>query len=498
MDSSELKDLIHRRQYLITPYPIVCPFEHNVHDLNEDYKLYVHKDLTISCFKKNKTQLLLLGDLFSFSKPEMSNDGILEQIFTSDLDELLLRLADYCGRFVMIIAGATSLSIVHDANAARKVYYHKLTQGFICSSRPNLIAEVVGLQKTRCKSKSSYYESPEFIQMNNAGIGNNTIYDNVYQLIPNHYLDVYSGKITRYWPKTPIRNMTLSVASMLCTEMITGFINAMGNRYQLMIPVTAGKDSRTLLACSHNLCNRTFYYINKEHHLNKKSNDLAVPSMLFKRIGIDFHIIDPYLQEVDDDFRHAYFKNNPLGSEHYLPIIYNYYRFFSDRINVPGNTVASAYDLYGKVDTRLSGLRLAKWNNVARFDFAIDYYNSWLDEALLCKKNYNVNINALFYWEERMANWGTQIQLDKDIAQEEFVPFNCTKLIEIMLSVEPKYIDRPEFELFRQIQKNLWPELLTAPVNPSFKNTLIKGLGKLKVLEIARRLKTNLESLFKN
>lgn len=498
MNSSELTNLIYRRQYLITPVPIKCPFKHNLYYLNEEYKLYVHNDLTICTFRKNETQLILLGELFSFIQPELSNAEILELIFTIDLDILLHRLADYCGRFVMIIAKATSIFIVHDANAARKVYYHKTTGGNFCSSRPNLIAEVVGLQKTRCKSKLSYYESLEFIRMNNAGIGNNTIYDHVFQLIPNHSLDVINGKVTRYWPKNPIENMTLSVASKLCAKMINGFINAIGNRYPLMIPVTAGKDSRTLLACSRDVSNKTIYYINKENHLHEKSNDLAVPSRLLKRIGLNFHIIDPYAKKVDDDFRRIYFRNNPLGSEHYLPIIYNYYRFFGDRINIPGNTVASAYDLYGKDDTRLSGLKLAKWNSVARFDFAIEYYNNWLREALLCKQSYNMNINALFYWEERMANWGTQIQLDKDIAQEEFVPFNCTKLIEIMLSVEPKYIDRPEFELFKQIQRYLWPELLTAPVNPSFKNKVIKALDKMEILEFARSFKTNLSSLFNN
>jgi hypothetical protein len=93
----------------------------------------------------------------------------------------------------------------------------------------------------------------------------------------------------------------------------------------------------------------------------------------------------------------------------------------------------------------------------------------------------------LFYWEERLANWGTQVQIDKDIAQEDLIPFNSRQLIHYFFSIEPVHIDRPDFLFFKKIIGNLWCELLITPTNPTAKNKMSKLIHRMGLLEMIRK-----------
>jgi hypothetical protein len=74
--------------------------------------------------------------------------------------------------------------------------------------------------------------------------------------------------------------------------------------------------------------------------------------------------------------------------------------------------------------------------------FAIKNLEEWLSDA---SKTYNINILHLFMWENREGNWQAMTQLEWDIVQEVFVPFNCRSLLTIILSLDEKYRMPPEY-----------------------------------------------------
>ena len=78
---------------------------------------------------------------------------------------------------------------------------------------------------------------------------------------------------------------------------------------------------------------------------------------------------------------------------------------------------------------------LAEIIHVKRFDYAVAYFTEWYNNNFQLFSDCNVNILDMLYWEERIANWGTQIQLEKDIAQEDIIPYNSRLLVEILLGV---------------------------------------------------------------
>lgn len=485
MNIKEKERLRYRNQYLITDQEIICPFLHNVYKLDNGYSLYAHIDLLVTSVSGNGSRLILLGDILDWEFPEKSNQDIAEEILTPDFQALLEKTSRYAGRFVIIHIQNGVIRLMHDATACRKIYYYS-GASYYCASQPHLLARVAGISKTTHTEKLKYYRSSAYKFLNNANIGDLTSYEPVFQVLPNHYLNLNDHSITRYWAKTIKCGITLNETADICARMLKGYMKSISLRYAIMLPVTAGKDSRTLLAATRDISGKVYYYINKENRMPVDSLDIVVPNKLINDLGLTFHIVDPYIK-VDPDFSEVYFESNPDATEFYLPLIYNYYINFSDKVNLPGNFVASAYDMYGSYVKKITPKILGLLNYVNKYNFAIDYYKRWLEGSWEFCRQYNINPLMLFYWEERLANWGTQVQIHKDIAQEDLIPYNSRQLIHYFFSIKPEYIDRPDFLFFKKIIGNLWCELLIAPTNPSRKNKVAKLIHRMGLLEMIRK-----------
>jgi hypothetical protein len=178
-----------------------------------------------------------------------------------------------------------------------------------------------------------------------------------------------------------------------------------------------------------------------------------------------------------------------MASKGYFPFIYNYYTEFSDRVNLPGNIATAGFEQYKDHKMKVTAKALIKLHGIKNYPFALKYYTEWLTDCReACQRN-NINILNLFYWEERLANWGTQIQLEKDIAQEEFNLFNSRLLVTYFFSAKSKYILPPSFILHRRIIKELLPEVLAEPINPGMKNIFKRILQYTGLLEIIYKIK---------
>jgi len=276
-------------------------------------------------------------------------------------------------------------------------------------------------------------------------------------------------------------------AAERCTVMIRGYMESIINRYQIMLPVTAGGDSRTLMSATKGLSDRVLYYVNREKGMSDKSLDIRVPKKLFKNLGMDFHTVH-IPSHIDPSFEKVYFENNPHATSTFLPHIYNYYLHFSDRVNIPGNIASAAWGVNQLSRRRITIEKLIRYNGVQRSDFVRDYYEQWMKNCHeLCKAN-NLNVINLFYWEERLSNWGNQITQDKDIAQEEFNPYNSRLFNELFLSVPLKYYNEPDKQMHKHIIRSLWPELLQYQFNPTIRTKSQLLLAYLGLFSMTSKL----------
>jgi asparagine synthetase B (glutamine-hydrolysing) len=483
MKQEEIERLRYRRQYLLTPEEIACPYIHITRKIGGNYNLYTHPDLIVSEFSNDTLSLILLGDIFDFEYPEKNNPEILNDLLSADFNDLIDRIDKYCGRFVLIYLNQGKMMLIHDATATRKVYYCLHNSKLWFSSQPHLLARVLSLEKSRDEYKQAFYNSKDFIRLFNSSIGNTTYYDEIFQLLPNHYLNVTENRIIRYWPRTPIQYKPVSEIAPLCAKIVQGTLRSITNRYEVTLPLTAGKDSRLLLAASRNIQDKVFYYINREPRLNEKSPDIQVPQLLASRFGFKFTVIEPP-EVIDKDFLRVYYENNALASDTFLPFIYNYFRDFSDKVNLPGNTASAGFEVLKLPEAKITPKFIAEFYRVNKYAHAYNYYAEWLHSSEKTFRENNVNLVNMFYWEERLANWGTQIQLEKDIAQEDINPYNSRRYISLVLSVHPRYIEPPAFVLHRKIIRILWPEVLEVPINPGMMTTLKSLLHSLGLLRI--------------
>ncbi len=476
MDIERLK---FRRQYLLSPNAVQCPFLHNFRKISDKYHLYTHIDLNVTEYSRYDRKLILLGDIFDYESPGKSNSDILHDLIHLEFDKLLEAASRYCGRFIIIFSRVGRIMLFHDATATRKIYFCSENGELWFASQPHLLSTVLGLKGTMDASKDAYYHSGDLVKNFCGNIGNTTYYDEISQVLPNHYISAETGKVTRYWPNRMIQAGTLKTAAANSARMIKGFVEAIASRYDVMLPVTAGKDSRTILAASRDIKERIFIYSNRMMQMNKQ--DILIPKKLLTGLSLNFNLIDPYLV-IDEEFRNVYFQNNPFASEQYLPLIYNYHVNYSNKVNMPGNSVAGQEYIYNIVRRRLTADDIVSLSGLRKYKFAAEYFIWWYNDAYEKCLQFRVNPMSLFYWENRLTNFIQQIQLDKDIAQEEFSPFNSRELMIYYLSVKPKHNVSPDYRLHREVMKKLWPVVLDVPINPSTSSSLksfMKTLGLL-------------------
>ena len=479
MQNIDYERLIYRRQYVIGRLIPLCPFSHKIQLLSKEYSLFYHIDLVFTRVTDNKNTLILLGDIYDYKNPKNSNKDILNQLIGSDFDALLKWTSEMAGRFVLIYHNEKNIRILHDASACRKIFYTVKDGNICCASTQHLLARVSGYQKTSNKSLLDYYQSPEFKSNFNSNIGYLTYYDEIKQVLPNHYLNIDPFEIVRYWPNKQLASISLEECVSRSVEMIKGFVMAAYSRYPLMVPITSGYDSRIILAALKEIKDKIFFYLNSSED-TIDSADSRVSSAMLGRFNVKMNLLN-IDKSVDDRFRDIYFQNNPLATHEFLPIIYNYYKNFPEKLNLPGGTIPIIKALYHFSAKEITPDLLAKSYHLDKFEIAHDFYKDWFNKTKDVAKRYNYNIYDLLYWEDRTCNWGTQTQLDKDIAQEEFVPFNSRELISTMLAYDKKYRQKPYFKLNKEIIRRLWPSLLEFPFNPSFKKSIKEMLISLKL-----------------
>jgi hypothetical protein len=323
--------------------------------------------------------------------------------------------------------------------------------------------------------------------------GDSTQFDEVKHLLPNHYLDLYKIKCHRYWPNIPLRKMELKEAVPKCARFLQGTMKAAAHRHSLMMAVTAGLDSRTLLAASKNICDSLYFFINKEDRLNDKSSDIRVSKEIFKRTNLPFHVHE-ISKEVSPEFKKIFFNNVFLAHEMSLPVIYNiYHKHHSHRVNILGVGELGRTKFYDE-PKKLTPYYLAYMLRHRKSSYAVKECEKWLNDSSPIAQKYGLNAMTLFWWEILIGNWGSVGNSESDIAIEEFDPYASHLLYEMFLSVDKKYRTFKDNVLFDELIKFMWPELLEVPVNPpdSVKDWYLIALQKMKLEFPARMLKARL------
>ena len=483
-----------RRQFLLAREQVPA-LSHWPSQLVGSFRLYHHPDLPVTVTSESGRTLALVGYWFDAVETELSNEDILRQVAaqSTSFEAMVAAVKNKAGRFVLIYLDGSQAKLIQDALSLREVYYCTAPNLVICGSQPNLVVPCSHPKLAVSDdplTQRFYNHDMGFVRNRSLWAGDGTNYSNLKHLLPNHALDLNSLAAERYWPNASIPRLELAQAVRQASAFLQGMIKAVTHRQPVMMAVTSGTDSRTLLAASRPVQDKIYYFVNQEHGLTAKSSDIAIPSRMCQRIGVPFHI-HPVPSEVDAKFRETFLGNTFFASDRILPTIYNvYFKNHSEKINLLGvGEIGRA--LWGYAPSDLNAYYLAYALRYKSSPYATRACERWLREVSPVAEQHGLDMMTLLLWELLLGNWGAVGNSESDIAIEEFDPFDSHYLYETLLGVDEESIGGDRHVIFREMLRHMWPEVLEFPINPpdSWRKKVVRGCQKIGLYPLLKKTK---------
>lgn len=449
--------------------------------------LFCHPDLKLTKCVHGGDELFLLGSMYDWVNPDYSNQQIIRELLESvNLEAFFSNLGKYCGQYVLIYRFKERLIILNDACSQSEVYY--TTDFSNIATQPKLLATIVELVPHSDKEAKIFYESNAF-KKKCLFVGNSTHTENIKHLLPNHYVDVSSKKVGRFFPTISKQELPLEKVADQAIAMLKGYIRAISNRHEISLGVTAGVDSRTLFLSS--LSERCKYFVLKFPHMNEEHHDITISKRLTTLLEKDFEVIE------QENHKDEVLKQKFLESVDF-PLFWNTSKEHnSNRVIINGNVSEVARNYFGYYK-KVNSTDLAFLNGYKGETFPIRKYKEWLKVNKPLFESFGYNYLDMFYWEEKMGNWlAKAITESNTMGRNVISPFNSRDLLVLLLSTNRKYRDSHFSKLYDLIFEKLSEgrkELRSIPVNPTRKQLIIKTMKKFRLYNLYRfiGLKTRL------
>lgn len=440
-----------------------------------DLDVFFHPDLRVSASHAEKQSVLLLGYAFDPENPHSTNQGITDELAGLVGDRLFQRLDSLTGRFVVFVGapdptGTRRLTkIVGDACALKQVYYGEYRGVFYATSSMRMFYDFTGKPVELSPEKRQFMSHPQYEWNEQSWYCEEEFDDSLRKLLPNHFYDRRTGRAVRTpmpvleYPSTP------DAIYDLCADVLQGSFQALTERYRPIQVITAGVDSRTLLAASRGFASSIDYYIFDFGTADVKA-DIEVASHMARDHNLNFQVVPADL-DLTDEFKTAYAREHvfPSFANFKLPGIQHHYLHHRspDLINVNGNCGEILRCALGHSKQPVPRRYVYYYTRYStRFPFLAEAVEQWYDNAIGVSRESGVSITDLFYWELKMGTWGARYPFEQDIAIEEYSPFNNRQLLLTFMKLPAELRNRPAVRASHTWIEHMWPGLMDYAVNP--------------------------------
>lgn len=474
-------------QFLLGPFSVQEHPAWQQLSLGQALKLSLSPELSVSRATNGARSLILLGFILDPDRPAASDTEILQDLVCrfSNIETLTERTAKFGGRWVMIATSNNRAWLFHDAMGLRQVFYTSIEEvGAVWAmSQPGIASEL--LKFDRDPQAIDFVDSYEFrANKEYRWPAAATLYREVKHLLPNHYLDLTSGKVHRYWPDKRIQKQGLDEACEKLSGLLHGLVSAAANRFDLALGLTAGLDSRTVLAACKGMEQSISYVTVRQASMRNEHQDLIVPASLLETLALPHDIVRAS-GTMSAEFSRRFKKNTAFAHDLYgsdVEAILNYFGRSKVALTGSGAEVGRCSfraQLPGIKERDIGPAELAMLQKMGSNSFALAHFSTWLAGAT---DRHGIHVLDLFEWEQGHGNWLAMTLLEFDMAWRDiFTPFNCRNVLTVMLGVDEVYRSEPDYVLFKKTIRKLWPEILSMPINPGHKKSTAKKLRqKLK------------------
>ncbi|HSP43791.1 MAG TPA: hypothetical protein VLO11_13030, partial [Luteolibacter sp.] len=478
------------------PRPVERLASWNQYEVGPGLHLAAHPELNVTQARGNGLSITLLGFILDPDAPDHDDAGIVGRLALEARPGISpLDLARrFGGRWLMIIAGPDDVKIFGDPAGLQQLFHTDAaaTGVFWAASEPGILAEILGFgispEAREFMSSEAYARNAEHWWP-----WDTSPYREIRRLPPNHELSVGTGAVRRFWPDKGFTPSTPDKAAEVVGETLRGLITAMHARCPLAVTLTAGLDSRMVLAAARPVARDVLFVTSKKRDMLESDPDLVISRRLAATLSLQHRIIDSDCQ-LREDFRELYFSSNQLCHEKWVfgaQAIHDALNL--DKAAVGGHVAEVARRYYIMIKSGLDGEEdftpelLARATGLGQSALVVRAMERWKDGL---GEVYNHDARDLLYWENRLGSWLASSQQEFLLAWNKILsPFNCRRVLEAALSVDPELRGGPDYPFFRSVIARLWPECLDLPINPKPPVPLAR-----RVRRVGRRI---LKKLFK-
>lgn len=484
-------------QYLLVKEPLaVLPTDLPNEIEFGHYKIYTGADIEITQVEhfSGGFTFLVFGFFISIEKVRKSMSELIQEAPT-DLNELL----DYTDGFVGVYLilrynkNTSELELINDATATFKCFYQNAASGkmLALASDPLYLNKYCGAKKDSSADALNYYASADFKAFEYR-VGALTSYNSVYQLLPNHMLNFSASTVTRIFPRTPRSEISMAEASVKLKDYFDNIIDQLTQLFDVKVAVTAGWDSRMVLALSLKQAQNVSFYTFLTPQIGEQHVDITIASKICAALGLNYTIYDTravFEQHEMDELRECF----ELVPEKQTRYIMKGTALFNSRevVALEGTVSEIAKNYYEDVNVD-SGETLCRAAHYPVHSYSADNFNKKYTELKDLEQRFGYDVRDMAHWEQDISNFAGQNTFMKQAYSRVLAPFNSRKLITTILSVDRALRDKQNHQFYNYFIQKYYPELLRHKVNPRLKLMIIQWMKKLGVYSLYRNFANSL------
>jgi hypothetical protein len=310
--------------------------------------------------------------------------------------------------------------------------------------------------------------------------------ENIERILPNHYLDLQTWRCVRHWPKSDLQSQPdVPAAAAEIARIAKRDLSAIYAHGPAALTLTAGEDTRMLLACSRQVAGE-IECVTFDNNDQSSWTDSRIAKRVARRAGVGRHHVLGWRQPTEHNlalwlYRTGYSAGEPRGWEAATTV---WESFDPSKALIFGTVSELAAAKYRRAEdtpsTSITAERLIEHAGSVVTPETVERVRAWIDAVPVDDA---LRLLDLFYVETNFGSWAGVWAYDCFSYHSSF-PLTHRRAVEIYLMLPEATRRRRSFT--RGVIQDEWPELLREPINPRTIKQWAKDLARPSYRRVRR------------